>query len=60
MDDIGSPTTMMAYIDPSSGGLLIQLILAGFAGIGVLIKAYFNRIRNLSKKPKKDSDQSCP
>lgn len=34
-----------AYLDPSSGSILIQLILAGVAGFAVLIRIYWRKIR---------------
>jgi len=34
-----------AYIDPGSGSILLQLILGGVAGIGVVIKLYWGRIK---------------
>ena len=34
-----------AYLDPGSGSLLLQILLGGLAGIGVLAKLYWHRIR---------------
>lgn len=34
-----------AYLDPSSGSVLIQIILGGVAGFFVLLKIYWRRIR---------------
>ncbi len=34
-----------AYLDPSSGSILIQIILGGIAGFFVLLKIYWRRIR---------------
>lgn len=34
-----------AYIDPGSGSILLQLILGGLAGIGVVVKLYWGRIK---------------
>jgi hypothetical protein len=36
-----------AYIDPSAGGMLVQLILAGTAGVAVLGKLFWTRIKGL-------------
>ena len=35
-----------AYIDPGSGSILLQLILGGIAGIGVVAKLYWGRIKD--------------
>ncbi len=34
-----------AYIDPGSGSALLQLILGGIAGIGVVAKLYWDRVK---------------
>jgi len=36
---------LVAYIDPSAGGMLVQLLLAGTAGVAVLGKLFWTRIR---------------
>lgn len=33
-----------AYIDPSAGSLLLQLLLGGVAGLAVIVKLYWRRI----------------
>ena len=36
-----------AYIDPSAGGMLVQLLLAGTAGVAVLGKLMWSRVRRV-------------
>jgi hypothetical protein len=36
-----------AYIDPSAGGMLVQLLLAGTAGVAVLGRLFWGRIKRL-------------
>lgn len=48
---------MLAYIDPTSGGLLIQLLLAGAVGFGVIVKLYFRKLLKFFSFSKKDSDK---
>ena len=36
-----------AYLDPGSGSMLLQILLGGLAGAGVLAKLYWHRIREL-------------
>jgi len=38
-------TPAEAYIDPSAGGMLVQLLLAGTAGVAVLGKLMWSRIK---------------
>ena len=33
-----------AYIDPGSGGMMMQLLLGGVAGVTVLIRLYWQRL----------------
>ncbi len=34
-----------AYLDPGSGSFLIQLLIAGLAGAGFIIAAYWKKIK---------------
>jgi hypothetical protein len=47
-----------AYIDPSAGGMLVQLLLAGTAGVAVLGKLFWTRITHFfgAGKPQAPSD----
>jgi hypothetical protein len=40
-------TPAEAYIDPSAGGMLVQLLLAGTAGVAVLGRLFWGRIKRL-------------
>ena len=35
---------LLAYLDPASGSLLLQLILGGVAGLALVLKLYWHRI----------------
>ena len=48
------PDEAMAYIDPSAGGLLVQLLLGGLAGIGVVVKLYWGKITGYFRKRNDD------
>ena len=48
------PDFAMAYIDPSAGGLLVQILLGGIAGIGVLVKLYWGKLTKFLRKEKDD------
>jgi hypothetical protein len=34
----------LMYLDPGTGSLLIQIVLAGFLGIAVVIRVYWKKI----------------
>jgi len=51
-----SPSIAEAYLDPGSGSLFLQVLLAGFAGAGVLLKLYWHKLTSIftgSSKQKK-------
>jgi hypothetical protein len=33
-----------AYLDPGSGGMMIQVLLGGFAGVAVLVRLYWRQL----------------
>jgi hypothetical protein len=33
-----------AYLDPGSGGMMVQLLLGGFAGAAVLVRLYWRQL----------------
>jgi hypothetical protein len=37
--------TILGYIDPGSGSMFLQGLAAGIAGIGVLAKLYWRRLK---------------
>ena len=47
-----NPTDALAYIDGTSGGLLIQLLLGGLAGVGVIVKLYWHKLIGIFRKEK--------
>jgi hypothetical protein len=36
---------IIAYIDPGAGGMLMQLLLGGVAGVLVVLRLFWDRIR---------------
>ena len=48
------PDYALAYIDPSAGGLLVQILLGGLAGIGVLVKLYWEKLTKYFRKERDD------
>lgn len=34
-----------AYLDPSAGSIVVQVLLGGIAGFSIVLKMYWNRIR---------------
>lgn len=47
-------TDAVAYLDPGTGSMLLQVILGGIAAIGVAIKLYWHKLRaamGMARKP---------
>lgn len=42
---IFTPMPAMAYLDPGTGSMLLQVILGGIAAIGVAVKLFWHKIR---------------
>ena len=40
------PTPAHAYLDPGTGSFIIQILLATVAGIGYLVRVFWNGIKN--------------
>jgi len=38
---------VLAYLDPGTGSMLVQLIVGGFAAAGVAVKLYWRRLMRL-------------
>ncbi len=39
-----------AYLDPGSGSMLLQILLGGFAAIGVVAKLYWHRVTSFFRR----------
>jgi len=38
-------TDAVAYLDPGTGSMLLQVILGGIAAVGVAVKLYWHKLR---------------
>lgn len=43
-------TPAHAYIDPGTGGMLLQLLLGGLAGAAVIVRLQWERIRETTRR----------
>jgi hypothetical protein len=46
--------TVLAYLDPGSGSMILQIIAGGLAAVAVTAKLYWNRLLRLLRIKKED------
>lgn len=51
-----APATALAYIDPGTGSVLIQGIIAAVAAVGVTLKLYWHRIIGFFRRKNRDTE----
>ncbi len=54
---LGATSPAWAYLDPGTGSMMLQLLVAGVAGALVVIKAYWYRLKNLFSREKKSAPE---
>ncbi len=52
------PQPALAYLDPASGSMILQLVLGGIAGTLVVLKLYWRRFMNLLSRRKRPDEES--
>ena len=57
---LAAPKTAFAYLDPGTGSILLQIIIGGVAGLGVVAKLYWHRLRGLFGLNKKEPQEEPP
>jgi hypothetical protein len=50
-------TDAVAYLDPGTGSMLLQVILGGVAAVGVAIKLYWHKLRAAFGGAKKEEPE---
>jgi len=50
-------TDAVAYLDPGTGSMLLQVILGGVAAVGVAIKLYWHKLRAAFGMSKKEAPE---
>ena len=52
-------STVLAYLDPGSGSMILQIIAGGLAAVAVTAKLYWNRILRFLRI-RKDEPETTP
>ncbi len=50
-------TDAVAYLDPGTGSMMLQVILGGIAAVGVAIKLYWHKLRVAFGMAKKEDTE---
>ena len=48
----------LAYLDPGSGSMMLQLLLGGVVGIAAILKLYWNSFADLFRRKKHQNDSA--
>jgi hypothetical protein len=48
---------VLAYLDPGSGSMIIQILVGGLAAVGVTMKLYWRRLTGLFGRGKKAEEE---
>ena len=54
------PKAAHAYLDPGTGSILLQVLIGGVAGLGVIVKLYWRRLRDLLGLRDKNAPKERP
>ena len=54
------PRDAAAYIDPAAGGLALQLLLGGVAGVAVVGRLYYRKLLTLLGLRRRDQADATP
>lgn len=57
---LAAPRAAYAYLDPGTGSILLQVLIGGVAGMGVIVKLYWHRLRGLFGARKKGARERRP
>jgi hypothetical protein len=56
---VGEPIEIrVAYLDPGTGSLIIQAVVAALAGVAVAVTAYWHKIKSFFGRNSRDSEPS--
>ena len=50
----------VAYVDPGTGSMILQVFLGGLAAVGVIIKLYWHKFTGIFRSGKRDAESSDP
>lgn len=57
---VAVPRSAQAYIDPGTGGMMIQMLIAAVAAVGTIATTYWSRLRLMFVKKKPEAQIEPP
>jgi hypothetical protein len=57
---ISLPQEALAYLDPGSGSMMLQLLLGGIVGVAAILKLYWNSFTGLFRRKKHQNNSTAP
>jgi hypothetical protein len=55
----GFESSALAYLDPGTGSMVLQLLLGGIAGVVVILKLYWSRFVGLFRGNAREESEHC-
>jgi hypothetical protein len=56
MEEVPVEQQVLAYLDPGSGSMIIQILVGGLAAVGVTMKLYWRRLTALFGRKKAEEE----
>ncbi|MBK22833.1 MAG: hypothetical protein CME70_02415 [Halobacteriovorax sp.] len=53
------PASAFAYIDPGTGGIIVQVILGGIGGLILFFKLYWKKVKSFFSKEEKPEESKA-
>ncbi len=53
-------TRPLAYLDPGSGSIVLQVLLAGLMAVGIIIKVFWKKIKGIFTRSTASKDNDRP
>ncbi|HXV84976.1 MAG TPA: hypothetical protein VEG60_34460 [Candidatus Binatia bacterium] len=57
---VSLPQEALAYLDPGSGSMMLQLLLGGVVGVLAILKLYWNTFAGLFRRKRRQEDSTPP
>jgi hypothetical protein len=50
----------LAYLDPGSGSIIVQVLIAGLMAVGIVVKVFWKKIKGIFSRPAEKNEDDPP